>query len=51
MPTAAKEKAVEELNALLSERNTVLLVGYRGLKVTDLQTLRAQLSAWSVHAS
>ncbi|MBP7561605.1 MAG: 50S ribosomal protein L10 [Armatimonadetes bacterium] len=45
MPTAAKEKAVEELNALLSERNTVLLVGYRGLKVTDLQTLRAQLKA------
>lgn len=43
MPTAEKVAAVEELHALLSEHATLLLVGYRGLKVADLQTLRSQL--------
>lgn len=43
MPTAEKVRAVEELHAILDQHNTVLLVGYRGLTVTDLQTLRGQL--------
>ncbi|MBD3177469.1 MAG: 50S ribosomal protein L10 [Armatimonadia bacterium] len=43
MPTAEKVKAVEEMHALLEERGTLLLVGYRGLSVEDMQTLRSQL--------
>jgi large subunit ribosomal protein L10 len=43
MPTPKKVQEVEELTELLRGSQLTILTDYRGLKVSDLQTLRAQL--------
>jgi len=43
MPTPKKEATVAELTEALSRSKLTILTDYRGLKVSDLQTLRAQL--------
>ncbi|MGE3797266.1 MAG: 50S ribosomal protein L10 [Thermomicrobiales bacterium] len=46
MPTAKKAGTIEELAAQMSGANLVVLTDYRGLKVGDLQGLRAALRAF-----
>ena len=43
MPTPKKVQEVEELTELLRGSQLTILTDYRGLKVSDLQALRAQL--------
>ncbi|HEX3721335.1 MAG TPA: 50S ribosomal protein L10 [Nitrolancea sp.] len=43
MPTPKKVHEVEQLTELLRGAQLTILTDYRGLKVSDLQTLRAQL--------
>lgn len=43
MPTAAKAQTIDELTDLLSRSKLAILTDYRGLKVSDLQTLRGTL--------
>src|SRR3712207_5451437 len=43
MPTRQKTKTIDELSDQLSRANLVIVTDYRGLKVTDLQTLRGNL--------
>jgi large subunit ribosomal protein L10 len=43
MPTAAKVHIVDELARIAREQPTVIVVGYRGLKVSDMEALRASL--------
>lgn len=43
MPTPQKASVIDELEGKLSRANLVILTDYRGLKVDDLQTLRASL--------
>jgi len=44
MPTAAKAARVERLRGVIADYPTILAVGYRGLKVTDLEVLRHALA-------
>jgi large subunit ribosomal protein L10 len=43
MPTAQKAAVIDELTDQLSRAQLAVLTDYRGLKVTDLQSLRANL--------
>lgn len=43
LPTPRKEKLVEELTDALGRATMTIVADYRGLKVSDLQSLRAQL--------
>lgn len=43
MPTAQKAQTIDELATQLSEARLIVLTDYRGLKVSDLQGLRASL--------
>lgn len=43
MPTPQKVQQVEEISELLQEATLAILTDYRGLSVSDLQGLRAQL--------
>ncbi len=43
MPTPRKAAVIDELTDQLSRANLAILTDYRGLKVSDLQTLRASL--------
>src|SRR3954454_9691926 len=43
MPTPQKAKSIDELSDQLTRANLVIVTDYRGLKVTDLQTLRGNL--------
>jgi large subunit ribosomal protein L10 len=43
MPTRQKAKKIDEISAQLSRARLVIVTDYRGLKVTDLQTLRGNL--------
>jgi large subunit ribosomal protein L10 len=43
VPTPKKAQEVQEISALLRDASLAILTDYRGLKVSDLQTLRAQL--------
>jgi large subunit ribosomal protein L10 len=43
MPTPQKARAIEELTDQLTRAKLVIVTDYRGLKVADLQTLRATL--------
>ncbi|MEJ7654344.1 MAG: 50S ribosomal protein L10 [Chloroflexia bacterium] len=43
MPTARKESVVAELAEMLQRSNAVIVTDHRGLKVSDLTTLRRQL--------
>src|SRR5436305_7790976 len=43
MPTPQKGIVIEELADQLSRANLAILTDYRGLKVSDLQSLRASL--------
>jgi len=43
MPTAAKSAAIDQLTDSLSRAQLAVLTDYRGLKVSDLQTLRTNL--------
>lgn len=43
MPTPQKAVAIDELAEQLSRANLAILTDYRGLKVTDIQGLRASL--------
>jgi len=43
MPTRQKAKTIDELSDQLTRANLVIVTDYRGLKVTDLQTLRGNL--------
>lgn len=45
MPTQRKVDAVAELSDALKRSKLTIVTDYRGLKVSDLQTLRAQLRA------
>jgi len=44
MPTAAKAERVDRLRAVITSNPTILAVGYRGLKVSDLEALRHALA-------
>jgi large subunit ribosomal protein L10 len=48
MPTDAKRRAVSELVALLRASPTVAVADYRGLKVSDMQSVRTTLRASDV---
>lgn len=43
MPTKQKARTIDELSNQLSRANLVIVTDYRGLKVSDLQTLRGNL--------
>jgi large subunit ribosomal protein L10 len=43
MPTRQKAKTIDQLSDQLTRANLVIVTDYRGLKVTDLQTLRGNL--------
>jgi large subunit ribosomal protein L10 len=43
MPTRQKARTIDELSDQLTRANLVIVADYRGLKVTDLQTLRGNL--------
>jgi large subunit ribosomal protein L10 len=43
MPTVQKARTIDELSVQLSRATLVIVTDYRGLKVTDLQTLRGNL--------
>src|SRR5690348_8073494 len=43
MPTPQKAVVIDELAEQLGRANLAILTDYRGLKVSDLQTLRASL--------
>src|SRR5688500_20386248 len=43
MPTRQKARTIDELSDQLTRANLVIVTDYRGLKVTDLQTLRGNL--------
>jgi large subunit ribosomal protein L10 len=43
MPTPQKAKAIDELTDQLTRAKLVIITDYRGLKVSDLQTLRGNL--------
>jgi large subunit ribosomal protein L10 len=43
LPTPRKEKLVEDLTYALGRATMTIVADYRGLKVSDLQSLRAQL--------
>lgn len=43
MPTPQKAKSIDELTDHLTRAKLVIVTDYRGLKVTDLQTLRGNL--------
>jgi len=43
MPTPQKAKSIDELTDQLTRAKLVIVTDYRGLKVTDLQTLRGNL--------
>ena len=43
MPTPQKAKSIDELTVQLTRAKLVIVTDYRGLKVTDLQTLRGNL--------
>lgn len=43
MPTAEKERTIEQAKAWYSEASGVVFTDYRGLKVKELQTLRRDL--------
>jgi large subunit ribosomal protein L10 len=43
LPTPRKEKLVEDLTDALGRATMTIVADYRGLKVSDLQSLRAQL--------
>jgi large subunit ribosomal protein L10 len=43
MPTRQKAQTIDELSNQLSRASLVIVTDYRGLKVTDLQTLRGNL--------
>lgn len=45
MPTPQKATVIDTLTEQLGRANLVILTDYRGLKVSDLQTLRASLRA------
>jgi large subunit ribosomal protein L10 len=45
MPTEAKRQAVEALAAMLSGSTAIAVADYRGLKVSDMQTVRRSLRA------
>ena len=45
MPTAQKERSIEQAREWYSKAAGVVFTDYRGLKVKDMQQLRAQLSA------
>lgn len=45
MPTPKKVETVAELTEVLSRSKLTIVTDYRGLKVSDLQTLRGQLRA------
>jgi len=48
MPTDAKRQAVSELVELLRASSTVAVADYRGLKVSDMQSIRRTLRASGV---
>ena len=43
MPTTAKAKTIDELSEQLANAKLIVLTDYRGLRVADLQDLRANL--------
>lgn len=43
MPTSAKAKTIDELTEQLASAKLIVLTDYRGLRVADLQELRANL--------
>ena len=43
MPTPQKAKSIDELTDQLTRSKLIIVTDYRGLKVTDLQTLRGNL--------
>ena len=43
MPTEKKGETISELEERISATTLMILTDYRGLKVSDLQTLRGQL--------
>lgn len=45
MPTPQKAKSIDELTDQLTRAKLVIITDYRGLKVSDLQTLRGNLRA------
>lgn len=43
MPTPKKSQEIAEISEILKDAQLAILTDYRGLKVSDLQTLRSQL--------
>lgn len=48
MPTPRKESTVAELNELLMKSKSIVFTDYRGMKMKDVDTLRAKLRPQSV---